>query len=162
MNKYKRVSSNYRYSVWLNMMKRCTDPHHAAWKWYGARGVTVCEKWTKSFAAFVDDMGDRPSNLYSIDRIDNLLGYSPDNCRWATSKEQARNRRPMSERRTCIRVDGLTFAVLAKLHGLGRKTLEWRYRAGKRGPDLIAPARPHRVSGETVLRATNPPSKGGT
>jgi hypothetical protein len=147
-NKYKRVSANYRYRAWLAMLRRCSpDPASEKWKWYAARGIKVCDRWLISFDAFVDDMGERPSARHSIDRIDNNAGYSPDNCRWATWSEQARNRRPRGERENCIRVDGLSFTALAKLHGIRRKTLERRYREGKRGPDLIAP-----TNGPAVLR----------
>jgi hypothetical protein len=136
--KYIRVSRNYRYCIWLNMVSRCTKAEHKAWKWYGARGLAVCDRWLNSFEAFVDDMGDRPSKFHSLDRINNQLGYSPDNCRWATSREQALNRRPPATR-PGIKIDGLSFAALSELHGINRKTLERRYRSGKRGDALVAP-----------------------
>lgn len=152
-SKYARVSRNYRYYVWLAMVSRCTNAEHKAWKWYGARGLAVCDRWLNSFETFVDDMGERPSECHSLDRINNDIGYLPENCRWATKVEQARNRRPQTERKDCIRVDGLSLRALAKLHGINRKTLELRYRRGKRGADLIAAdLRMSKVSGEVVLR----------
>jgi hypothetical protein len=145
--KYVRVSANYRYRTWLTMIRRCTNPSSESWPKYGARGIAVCDRWLRSFEAFVDDMGEKPSDRHSLDRINNNAGYSPDNCRWATGSEQAQNRRPRGERKNCIRVGGLSFTALAKMYGIRRKTLERRYREGKRGEALIAP-----INGPAVLR----------
>lgn len=76
------------------MRHRCRNPKHPFYKRYGAVGITVCGEWYDDFAQFLKDMGPRPSLDHSIDRIVGTKGYSPDNCRWATSKEQAANRRP--------------------------------------------------------------------
>ena len=79
------------YRAWESMVQRCTNPKHAKWKTYGGRGIAVCDRW-RSFAAFLEDMGLRPSTEHSLDRKDNDRGYEPGNCRWATRKEQMRNR----------------------------------------------------------------------
>jgi hypothetical protein len=80
------------YVTWQSMRQRCNDVGSDRYERYGAIGVTVCPEWTNSFAAFLQDMGPRPKGK-TLDRIDNSLGYSKDNCRWATPKEQSHNRR---------------------------------------------------------------------
>ncbi len=81
------------YSAWQAMIQRCTNPNSCSFKWYGERGISVCERWLESYGNFVEDMGV-PLPGFSLDRIDNASGYSKDNCRWATQAEQCRNRRP--------------------------------------------------------------------
>lgn len=73
------------------MHSRCFNPEHASYRDYGGRGITVCPEWA-SFDQFFADMGEPPEGL-SLDRIDNNSGYAPNNCRWASTKEQQRNKR---------------------------------------------------------------------
>lgn len=79
------------YNVWKKVRARCNNPKDDHFKWYGAKGVSVCNRWN-DFRSFRADMGERPSAKHSIDRIDNSKGYEPGNCRWATQQEQNRNR----------------------------------------------------------------------
>lgn len=83
------------YSIWVAMIQRCENPKSTAYKWYGARGISVCERW-HSFENFYADVGDPPEGM-SLDRYPNMDGnYEPSNFRWATKKEQANNSRPKS------------------------------------------------------------------
>jgi|SRR6266853_3879354 len=82
------------FDAWRNMVSRCTNPNSSNYKNYGGRGIKVCDRWLESFDNFLHDMGKRPNPKLSIDRIDNEKGYEPNNCKWATKKEQFEHRRP--------------------------------------------------------------------
>jgi hypothetical protein len=98
------------YSSWVNMRTRCENPKATQWKWYGARGVTVCERW-KTFGLFLEDMGERPSKKHTLDRIDGAKGYEPGNVQWSLQTEQCRNRRST---RSVLRGDGILYRSMAE------------------------------------------------
>lgn len=79
--------------AWKNMIDRCENPDHQAFKNYGMRGITVCRAWRRSYVAFLKDVGRRPSKGHTLNRIENNKGYCPSNVNWATWGEQGRNRR---------------------------------------------------------------------
>lgn len=88
------MSNTPTYYTWAGMLARCRNKNDPAYPRYGGRGIEVCDRWSgdEGFKNFLTDMGERPNGL-SLDRVDNSKGYLPENCRWATAKEQAGNTR---------------------------------------------------------------------
>jgi hypothetical protein len=121
-------SGTAEYNVWKAMLQRCLDPNCNAYENYGGRSIGVCEQWINSFETFLSDVGKRPSPQHTIDRIDNDGNYEPSNVRWATRKDQARNRR--SNR--ILELDGekKTVAEWAEQYGLNSNTVYGRLAAG--------------------------------
>jgi hypothetical protein len=124
------------YSIWVGMRKRCFNPSAHNFAYYGGRGVVVCERWSE-FAHFLADMGEAPAGM-SLDRINVDGPYSPENCRWASKIEQAR------EKRRPIEFNGvrLTLAEWAARIPLHPSALDRRLRAGV--PIAIALTKPSR------------------
>ena len=121
------MSKSKTYSIWNNIRERCLNKKNKDFENYGGRGITVCDRWKKSFICFLEDMGEAPFQM-QIDRIDNNKGYTKENCRWTTIQVQANNRR------TCVMVTskGITKTISdwSKEIGVERKTLEYRIRVG--------------------------------
>jgi hypothetical protein len=120
-----RISEEY--ALWSAMRQRCTNPNNRRFKDYGGRGITVCERWLK-YENFLIDLGPRPSPKHSIERLDNNGNYGPDNCRWATAREQQRNMRT----NRLLTFDGKTKCVAAWAEDLGMSStcLSTRLRRG--------------------------------
>ncbi len=120
-----QLSYTLIYRSWRNMLSRCENPHDPNFSLYGGRGIKVCPQW-HDIQAFREDMGDRPSPQYTIDRIDNNGNYDPGNCHWATSKEQSRNRRDNH----LITFQGETRcqSEWAESLGISRQRLDYRLR----------------------------------
>jgi hypothetical protein len=112
------------YCIWLKMKSRCLNSNDKSYKNYGGRGIKVCEDWQKSFALFINDLGWRPNNMYSLERIDYNKDYCPENCKWILKSEQSKN---------CRRVKLITYngkeqclTDLCKLLGLVYSTMRHR------------------------------------
>ena len=114
------------YNSWKAMMARCYSESHKHYSYYGAKGISVCEEW-HDFDAFYSDMGNRSKGM-SLDRVNNDKGYSKDNCRWATAKEQANNR----SNNTVLEMDGVskTLSQWADYIGCSPETLGQRLSMG--------------------------------
>lgn len=118
------------HNSWTAMRARCrgrNNKAHRDWVGYAARGIKVCDRWMK-FENFLADMGERPSNKHSIDRIDVDGNYEPGNCRWATSSQQRNNKRNSDW--LTVGAETLTLAEWANKIGIGRSTLRKRVDMG--------------------------------
>lgn len=122
------MTGSPEYAAWGDMLARCRRPDHAEFPRYGGRGIKVCPEWEKSFASFLSHIGRRPSSDHSLDRINTDGDYEPGNVRWATRKEQQRNRRCT----VFVEFKGKKVAVseLAERFGISRYALYGRLRRG--------------------------------
>ena len=109
----RRTGQSATYTTWQSMIQRCHDPDFDSFKDYGAKGISVCERWL-TFSSFLEDMGDRPIGK-TLDRIDGKGNYEPGNCRWAGALEQA-NKKRSNQKLEC---DGVSMTIA-----------EWSQRTG--------------------------------
>lgn len=122
------------YNIWKTMKRRCHAPKSSMFASYGGRGITVCDRWRfgengkSGFECFIADMGDRPTDRHSIDRIDNDAGYSKGNCRWATYVENNGNRRDNTL--VAWRGESVTLVSLCRDFGLPLRPIRARLKAG--------------------------------
>jgi hypothetical protein len=116
------------YKRWSDMRYRCNNPNHPVYRNYGGRGITVCERWDKSFVAYIEDVGEPPFKGAQIDRTDNNGPYSPENIRWVNQKEQCRNTR----KNLLYTVDGVTKtqAEWVEIYDINQSTFRARMRNG--------------------------------
>lgn len=121
------VSHLPEYKIWVSMLSRCNNKDDKRYGSYGGRGIGICSRWL-DVENFISDMGSRPSPKHSIDRIDNDGNYSPENCRWATREEQARNKRNS----IVIEIDGarIPLADATGMTGVKYATALWRLHQG--------------------------------
>lgn len=112
------------YVVWCAIIQRCTNKKNPAYKYYGGRGITVCARWRASFKLFLKDMGFRPTDQHSIERKKNHLGYTKNNCIWATRDVQANNKR--NNRLLTYKNETATLAEWARRKGMKARALGMR------------------------------------
>ncbi|API52907.1 hypothetical protein BMW22_15900 [Rhizobium leguminosarum] len=115
------------YQCWLDIKGRCFNPKSQPYKYYGGRGITMCDRWVKSFSAFLDDVGSCPDGM-TIERINNNGNYEPGNCRWATRAEQVANR--SSSRLVEINGEYIPLKAACQRLGLKHKTVSGRIDRG--------------------------------
>ena len=138
MNKWKNSWKSPEYNAWMHMIHRCYNEKDKSFKHYGMLGVKVCDRWKNSFDAFVEDMGKRPSNDYSIDRIDSSGDYCPENCRWADRITQANNKR--SNKRVDVFGESMTAREISIETGIPIRTVKSRIDAGMPADKIISSA----------------------
>lgn len=139
------------YSIWCAMLQRCRNPKCKAFPDYGGRGIHVCERWS-TFANFIADVGTRPSKAHSIDRINNDGSYEPGNVRWATTSQQAANKRKQKPPRTAkllnFNGESLTIAGWAMRSGVTPECLRSRLHLGWSLERALAANGPLKGTGE--------------
>lgn len=154
IGRYARKHGMYatpEYQSWHLMKWRCGNPSAVGYQYYGGRGISVCREWLESFETFYCDMGPRPTPKHSIDRIDNDGNYEPGNCRWATAKEQAHNRR----NNHVITFNGETLCATewSDRLGGGRNVVSRRIKKGWSPEKAIStPLMSHREAGLASIR----------
>jgi hypothetical protein len=144
------------------MISRCTNPEATGYHRYGGRGIDVCDRWMKSFWNFLEDMGKRPPK-HSLDRINNDLGYSKENCRWSTQEDQCNN----TERNVFLEHDGTkaTVSQWAKILGIKANTITCRLLRGWDAKSALGLAPPppskecKKVSGDYAYRGRLSPKQ---
>lgn len=115
------------YQIWADMRRRCQTPSCGSYEEYGRRGIKVCQRWER-FVLFLEDMGHPPTDKHELDRVDNNGHYEPDNCRWATEKTQARNRR--SNRILDFQGESMAVVQWSEKLGISQSVINSRLRNG--------------------------------
>lgn len=131
----KRPTPEYR--AWQEMKRRCLAAHRPKFDMYGGRGIAVCARWLDSFEDFLADMGPRPSTRHSLERKNNDGDYTPDNCKWATRKEQIENRR--CSRKLTVGSRTLSLDAWSKETGTSYSTIHSRLKRGWPPEEALRP-----------------------
>lgn len=142
-------SYSVEYQTWASMKDRCSNSNSENFINYGGRGISVCDRWLNSFENFYNDIGDRPSDDHSIDRINNDGNYEPGNCKWSTSEEQNNN----TSRNKFYNYNGKNYSIeqLSKEYNINENTLTTRLSRGLTIEEAInKPIGEH--SGNTVMK----------
>ncbi len=147
----KRNGKSYMglYYQWKQMLYRCSKPHHARWKYYGGRGISVCAEWLDDFDRFEKDMGHPPKGM-SIDRINNDGNYNKENCRWASDREQQSNRR--DNIRITYGGETLCLEEWARKKNMDSRTLMARYKRRVSLGNLFKPTKSGYTNWNEVAR----------
>jgi hypothetical protein len=126
---YKTHGMSYspEYKTWVNMISRCKYPSIRNYKWYGGRGIKVCDRWL-TFKNFYEDMGNRPSGKFTLERIDNDGNYEPDNCIWALATDNKNNTR--ANRKLTFNGKTLSVSQWARELNINKYTIAARLRYG--------------------------------
>lgn len=130
----KGIASYSGYRSWRAMLNRCNNINDKDYQQYGGRGITVCERWLDP-VKFAQDMGEKPKR-FSIERIDNNKGYSPENCRWANATEQGRNKR--NNHKVVVSGESVTMSAAWQSNGMKESTFYNRLNAGMNAEDALA------------------------
>lgn len=121
-------SNTVEYKTWNNIKSRCYNPNSTGYEYYGGRGIQMCDRWLESFPTFLRDIGDRPEGKYTVERLDVDGDYGPDNCVWASYKEQGNNK----SNNHIVSWDGVdkTISEWADIIGEKQNTLYYRLKRG--------------------------------
>ncbi len=118
------------YIAWASMIRRCYNPNIKDFKYWGGKGITVCDRWKNSFLAFCEDMGDKPFKNAHLDRINGCGNYEPSNCRWVTQTQNNRNKKDVKLNmakilviRTLIKNGNLKIKEIAQQYGVHADTI---------------------------------------
>jgi hypothetical protein len=121
------LRNSVEYRIWTSMLSRCRNPKYENYPHYGGRGISVCKRWAK-FENFYADLGPRPLGAFQLDRKDNDGNYTPKNCRWATPKQNSRNKR--NTLMTTYQGTVMPLIAAAELCGVKYPTLQYRVKRG--------------------------------